>query len=120
MKKILIVDDREEIRDLICMVIRKTYDILQAGNGREAIEMTRKHKPDLILMDIIMPEMNGLEVTRKLKGDPETSQCKIIMLTAMGQKTDYETGIEFGADAYITKPFSPSVLMKTIREILEE
>lgn len=121
MKKILIVDDRLEVRELVEVTLRvKEYRILEATNAREAIDMVRAEKPDLILMDIMMPgDMDGLEATRILKNDPETKECPIVMLTAKGQKSDIEKGLEAGAEDYFVKPFSPLELIKKVEEILE-
>jgi len=120
MKKILIVDDRLEVRELVEVTLRvKDYRILQASSGEEALEMVQSEKPDLILMDIMMPGgMDGLEATRTLKNDPSTKDCTIIILTAKGQKTDREKGLEAGADDYFVKPFSPLDLIKKVEEVL--
>lgn len=120
MKKILIVDDQIEVRDLVEVTLRiGDYQILQAKSGKEALEIARAEKPDLILMDIMMPGgIDGLEVTRILKNNHETKQCKIIMLTAKGQEIDRKRGIEAGADDYFAKPFSPLELMTKVEEAL--
>jgi len=120
MKKVLIVDDHAEVRRLVEMTLRVgDYKILQAQNGQEAIEAARKEKPDLIIMDIMMPgDIDGLEVTRVLKNDPETKDSTIIMLTSKGQEFDKEKGLEAGADDYLTKPFSPLELIKKVNEVL--
>jgi len=120
MKKVLIVDDRQEVRELVEVTLRaKEYQILEASNAKEAIEIVRTEKPDLTLMDIMMPEgMDGLEATRILKSDPETMDCPIIMLTAKGQKTDLERGFGAGTEDYFVKPFSPLELIKKVEEIL--
>jgi len=122
MKKVLIVDDHAEVRRLVEMTLRVgDYKILQAQNGQEAIEIARNKKPDLIIMDIMMPgNMDGLEATRILKDDPETKDSIIIMLTAKGQEFDKEKGLEAGADDYFTKPFSPLELIKKVEEVLED
>ena len=121
MKKILIADDRQEIRELVFMTLaRETYEIIQATNGREAVELAKKHDPDLILMDVMMPEMDGIEATRVLKKDPVTHDTRIVMLTARGQQTDLENGQKAGVDDYIVKPFSPLDLIGKIRKILGE
>ena len=121
MKKILIVDDQIEVRELVEVTMRAgDYQILQAKSGEEAIEIVKSEKPDLIIMDVMMPGgMDGLEATRILKNDPETKNCKIIMLTAKGQQTDRERGMEAGADDFFTKPFSPLELIKKVEEYLE-
>lgn len=120
MKKILIVDDQLEVRELVEVTLRvEDYRILQAENGEKAIEIARAEKPDLIIMDIMMPgSVDGLEATRILKNDPETKDCKIIMLTAKGQEADREAGFEAGANDYFIKPFSPLELIKKVEEAL--
>jgi len=121
MKKILIVDDRSEVRELVEVTLRaKDYEILQASTGEKALEIVQVEKPDLILMDIMMPGgMDGLEATRILKNNPDTKDCTIIILTAKGQKTDREKGLEAGAEDYFVKPFSPLDLLKKVEEALE-
>ncbi len=120
MKKILIVDDRLEVRELVEVTLRvKNYQILQAETGEEAILIAKAEKPELILMDIMMPgAIDGLEATRILKNDPETKDCNIVMLTAKGQQTDREKGLEAGADDYFVKPFSPLDLINKVEDVL--
>jgi CheY-like chemotaxis protein len=120
MKKILIVDDRREVRELVQVTLRvKDYQILEASSGEEAIGMVKAERPDLVLMDIMMPGgMDGLEATRILKNDPETKGCPVIILTAKGQKTDKKMGFEAGAEDYFVKPFSPLDLIKKVEEVL--
>jgi len=120
MKKVLIVDDHPEVRRLVEMTLRVgEYKVFQAQSGQEAIEAAREKKPDLIIMDIMMPgAMDGLEATRMLKNNPETKDISIIMLTAKGQEFDKEKGIEAGADDYFVKPFSPLELIKKVEEVL--
>ena len=119
MKKILIVDDRSEVVELVKVTLEgEGYQTIDASDGREALEKIRKEKPDLILLDIVMPKMDGFEVLSKLKKDPKIKEIPIIMLTAKGQKLDQEKGKELGATGYIIKPFSPSALLKRIEEIL--
>jgi CheY-like chemotaxis protein len=121
MKKILIVDDQLEVRELVEVTMRVgDYQILKAKSGEEAIELVKAEKPDLIIMDVMMPGgIDGLEATSILKNDPETKDCKIIMLTAKGQEIDKEKGIEAGADDYFVKPFSPLELIRKVEDILE-
>ena len=120
MKKVLIVDDRHEVRELVEVTLRVKDDrVLEASNAKEAIDLVRAEKPDLTLMDIMMPgDMDGLEATRILKNDPETKECPIVMLTAKGQKSDIEKGLEAGAEDYFVKPFSPLELIKKVEEVL--
>ena len=120
MKKILIVDDQIEVRDLVEVTLKSgDYEIFQAENGAKAIEIARAEKPDLIIMDVMMPgDMDGLEATRILKNDPETRGRPIIILTAKGQEIDRDKGFEAGADEYFSKPFSPLELIKKVEDVL--
>jgi len=119
MKKILIADDHPEVVELVRVTLEGgNYEIVDASNGKEALEKIRKMKPDLVLLDIIMPKMDGFEVCRKLRKDPQIKEIPIIMLTAKGQAVDQEKGRQIGARDYITKPFSPSALLVKIEEIL--
>jgi len=120
MKKILVVDDQREVRELVEVTLRSNgYQIFQAKNGRDAVDMVKAHKPDVVIMDIMMPgEMDGLEATRILKRNPDTKSVKIIMLTAKGQSTDLDEGINVGADGYFTKPFSPLDLINKVEEVI--
>ena len=119
MKKILIVDDRPEVVELVRVTLEgEDYEIVDASDGKEALKKVRLEKPDLVLLDVVMPKMNGFEVCRKLKKDPQTKEIPIIMLTAKAQKVDKEKGREVGASDYITKPFSPSALLTKIEKLL--
>jgi len=119
MKKILVVDDEESIRLLVSTTLEdEEFEIVEASDGKEALERVKEGKPDLILLDVMMPEINGLEVCRRLKGDPETKDIYIIMLTAKGQELDKEKGKEVGADEYFTKPFSPLAMIEKVNEVL--
>ncbi|MEE9518235.1 MAG: response regulator [Candidatus Adiutricales bacterium] len=120
MKKILIVDDRAEVRELVEVTLRSSeYISLQAESGEKAIEIAKAERPHLIIMDIMMPGgIDGLETTRILKGDPETRESVIIMLTAKGQEIDREEGFKAGADDYFVKPFSPLDLIRKVDEVL--
>ena len=120
MKKILIVDDQLEIRELVDVTLRgEDTQIIMAETGEQAIEIAKNEKPDLILMDIAMPgDIDGLKATRIIKNDPETKDCKIVILSAKGQKIDIEKGSEVGADEYFIKPFNPLDLITKVEEIL--
>ncbi len=119
MKKILIADDRPEVVELVKVTLEgEGYQTIDASDGREALEKIGKEKPDLILLDIIMPRMDGFEVLSKVRKDPKTKDIPVIMLTAKGQKVDKEKGGTLGAQDYIIKPFSPSRLLRKIEEIL--
>ncbi|MGH2772193.1 MAG: response regulator transcription factor [Actinomycetota bacterium] len=119
MKKLLIVDDEPGVRSLVKMTLEsQNYEILEASNGREALDQARQHHPELILLDVAMPQLSGLEVCREIKSDPAMSDVKILMLTARSQQSDEQGGVEAGADGYFTKPFSPISLLEKVDEIL--
>ncbi|MBI1880757.1 MAG: response regulator [Chloroflexi bacterium] len=121
MKKILIVDDQPQVRELVAATLQMgDYQIFFAENGPQALEIAQTEHPDIILLDIMLyrSDLDGLEVCRRLKKDPATKDIRIILLTASGQKRDVEAGKVAGADAYITKPFSPVALMKKIEAMM--
>jgi len=117
-RKLLIADDEDGIRSLVRMTLESdAYEILEAADGSEALELARTHHPDLLLLDVMMPGMTGLEVCRALKSDPETAGITIVMLTARAQEADREAGQAAGAESYFTKPFSPVALLRKVDEI---
>lgn len=114
-RKILVVDDNQDIRRLIRMTMLEIYEILEAEDAASALELVRQERPDLLILDIMMPgDMDGLDVLEIIKSDPELRQTLVVMLTARGQASDYQFGIKKGADAYFVKPFSPLLLMQWI------
>ena len=116
---ILIVDDEEDIIELIKYNLKNEgYSILTAQTGEKAIKIARQSRPDLIVLDLMLPGIDGLEVTKTLKNDAQTRHVPIVMLTARGEESDIVTGLELGANDYISKPFSPKVLVARIRAIL--
>ncbi len=116
---ILIVDDEEDIIELIKYNLKNEgYDILTAFTGEQAIKIARQSQPDLIVLDLMLPGIDGLEVTRFLKNSAQTKELPIVMLTAKGEESDIVTGLELGANDYISKPFSPKELLARIRAIL--
>jgi CheY-like chemotaxis protein len=121
MKKILIVDDQPDIRRLIHRTLGKRYEILEAGDGETALDMVRASEPDAVILDVMMPgEFDGFEVLKQIKGDPALNAIFVVMVTAKGLSTDFETGIRAGADGYLIKPFSPLQLMNLLQEHLEK
>ncbi len=117
--KILVVEDEAPVRDMICFALGKAdYDCYSAKDAEEARRTIVESPPDLILMDWMLPEMSGIELTRELKGDDLTREIPVIMLTARGEEDDKVRGLECGAEDYVTKPFSPRELVARIRVIL--
>lgn len=118
-EKILVVDDEEDILELVRYNLSKDgYDILTAETGQGAIVSANSKPLDLIILDLMLPDIDGLEVTKHLKSNPKTRSIPIVMLTAKGEEADVVTGLELGADDYITKPFSPRVLIARVRAVL--
>jgi two-component system, OmpR family, alkaline phosphatase synthesis response regulator PhoP len=119
-KKILAVDDEKHILRLVQINLEKAgYDVLTGTNGREAVEKVRAEKPDLVVMDVMMPEMDGFEALQTLKADPATAGVPVIMLTAKAQDADVFHGWQSGADLYLTKPFNPTELLTFVKRILD-
>ena len=115
-KKVLIVDDEEHIRELIKFNLKKEgYDIEVAVNGTEALNIIREIKFDLILLDLMLPEIDGLEVCKEIRRNEETSDIPVMMITAKGEEFDKVLCLELGADDYMTKPFSPSELVARVK-----
>lgn len=119
MKTILIADDEPHILRVVKDKLANAgFRIVVAVNGEEALQLSIKEIPDLILLDVMMPKLNGFEVCRQLRAKSEFSQTPILLLTARGQEVDRKMGLEAGATEYITKPFSPRQLLKTVQEKL--
>jgi two-component system phosphate regulon response regulator PhoB len=119
--KILVVDDEKDILDLIQMSLeREGYKVCAVESGEECVKRAREKMPDLIVLDLMLPGMDGLDVCRVIKNDSKTRHIPIIMLTARGEEADVVTGLEMGADDYITKPFSPRVLNARIKSVLRK
>jgi len=116
---ILIVEDEEEIQELVRYNLAKEgYLVSCAGSGEEALEKVRTNPPDMVVLDLMLPGLDGLEVCKILKGDAQTREICVVMLTAKGEEADVVIGLELGADDYVTKPFSPRVLLARIRAVL--
>ncbi len=116
---VLIADDESRIRSLLRTVLSgEGYDILEAADGDEALELARRHKPEVMLLDVMMPKRSGLEVCRLLKRDVETAGVAIFLLTARAQESNQLEGRAAGCDGYFVKPFSPVALMRKVEEIL--
>lgn len=118
-EKILIVEDEEDVLELVKYNLEKNgYLTESAMTGREALSKVKSGVPDLMLLDLMLPEVDGLEVCRLVKGDAETAAIPVIMLTAKGTEADIVAGLEMGADDYITKPFSPRVLLARVKAVI--
>ncbi|MEW5923368.1 MAG: response regulator [Candidatus Zixiibacteriota bacterium] len=116
---ILIVEDEEDIQELIRYnLAREGFQPVSALSGEVALNSVNNKKPDLILLDLMLPGIDGLEICRQLKSDQKTAHIPIVMVTAKGEEADIVAGLELGADDYLTKPFSPRVLMARIRAVL--
>jgi CheY-like chemotaxis protein len=118
--KLLIADDEPAVRALVHATLEdEDYQIIEAGDGVEALELVRAENPSLVLLDIMMPRLNGLDVCRAIKGDAGTSDIVVVMLTAQARERDREHGIAAGADHYFTKPFSPLALLDLVERVRE-
>lgn len=117
--KILVVDDEEDILELVRYnLAREGYRVVCAASGEQALNKAGAETFDLILLDLMLPGIDGLEVAKKLKNKPETRHIPIIMLTAKGEEADIVTGLELGADDYVTKPFSPRILLARVKAVI--
>jgi two-component system phosphate regulon response regulator PhoB len=118
-KSILVVEDEDDIRELLRYnLVKEGYRVNGAASGEEALKAVRVAMPDLVLLDLMLPGLDGLEVCRSLKQDSQTRNLPIIMLTAKGEEADIVAGLELGADDYVTKPFSLRVLLARLRAVL--
>jgi DNA-binding response OmpR family regulator len=118
-KRILVVDDERELVELIAMNLQRNgYEVLTAHDGATGLDIARKQKPDLLILDIMMPGLSGRDVTMALKSAPETAAIPILMLTAKTEETDIIVGLSMGADDYVTKPFSMKVLMARVAAVI--
>lgn len=123
MSKVLVVEDSLAQRQMITDLLeeqRLGLTIAVASDGVEALEHIKKSNPDLVVLDIVMPRMNGYEVCRRIKADPETKKVSVVMCSSKGEEFDRYWGMKQGADAYIAKPFQPEELIGTIKQLLRE
>ena len=120
MAKILIAEDERDIRELVNFSLQfGGFAVVQAANGAEAVEQAQKELPDLILMDVRMPKMTGYEACRQMKSMPELRDIPVVFLSAKGQESEIQTGLEAGAEEYILKPFAPDELVKQVQAVLD-
>lgn len=120
-KKILIVDDEKDLVETVVFQLKQYgYEVVSAHDGQEGFDKARKEKPDLIILDLMLPKVDGYWICGLLKSDTRYSKIPIIIFTAKAQESDVKSGKELGADAYITKPFEQDVLIGKIKELLKE
>jgi DNA-binding response OmpR family regulator len=118
-KTILVVDDEKDLVDLITYNLQRNgYNVLCAHEGNDALAIAQKESPDLVILDLMLPGIDGTEIARRLKADPRTAEIPIVMLTAKGEETDVVVGLTLGADDYVTKPFSMKILLARLNTVL--
>jgi CheY-like chemotaxis protein len=121
MHKVLIVDDQADIRRMMNIALGEDFDLLEAEDGLTALEMVHQHRPDVVLLDVMMPGgMDGLQVLEAIRNDPQLKYTRVILVSAKGQVSDYELGMQMGANAYFVKPFSPLQLQAAINDQLAQ
>jgi DNA-binding response OmpR family regulator len=118
-RQLLIVEDNPDIRSFTISIFEKEFSILEAHNGLEGLNLAKEHLPDLIISDVIMPEMDGLSFCKNIKEEEKTAHIPIILLTARTSTVFQVEGYHSGADAYVTKPFNPAVLKAQVNSILD-
>ena len=119
MTKILIAEDEPDIRDLVAFTLRFSgYEVVTGSNGEEAVELANKEFPDLILLDVRMPRLTGYDACKKIKENPQLKDIPVVFLSAKGQESEIQSGMEAGAEEYLLKPFAPDQLTDRVRSIL--
>jgi CheY-like chemotaxis protein len=119
MAKILIADDEQDILDLLVFTLRFAgHEVMAANNGEEALRLTQTEKPELVLLDVRMPRMNGLETCRKIKADPALRHIPILFVSAWGQESEIKSGLDAGAVGYVVKPFEPNQIILKVAELV--
>jgi DNA-binding response OmpR family regulator len=119
-KRVLVVDDEADLVEMLTLRLEANdYEVITASDGQEGLEKARKEKPDLIILDLMLPKMDGYKVCRMLKFDEKFKQIPVILFTARAQESDVRLGEEVGANAYLTKPFEPAILLAKIKELIE-
>jgi len=121
MAKILIAEDEPDIRELVTFTLRFSgYEVVAAANGEEAVQLAARELPDLILMDVRMPRLTGYDACRLIKADPELRDIPVVFLSAKGQESEIQAGLNAGAEEYLLKPFAPNQLTDRVRAILSK
>ena len=120
MKTVLVVDDEPTIRTLVNAILEGSgVRTLEAADGPEALEMARRHQPDLVLLDVVMPRMDGFTVCQRIKAEKSMARAPVLLLTALVQESDHQRARSVGADGIVQKPFSPAVLRATVETMLD-
>ena len=118
--KVLVVDDEEYIQHILNFSFgAEGYEVITAADGEEAVNIARSERPDIIVLDIMMPKMDGYEACKQIKADPQTQNIPVILLTAKGREVDRKLGAEAGADDYVVKPFSPGRLIERVEGFIK-
>ena len=116
---ILVADDEEDVRELVAYRLsRSGYEVIEAADGEEAFRLAAEHPPDLMVLDVMMPRLDGYELTRRVRAEESLRSVPVILLTARSQETDVSRGFEVGADDYLKKPFNPDELVARVRAVL--
>lgn len=119
MAKILIAEDEPDIRELVTFMLKFAgYEVVAASNGEDAVRTASRERPDLVLMDVRMPRMTGYDACRMMKANPDLRNVPVVFLSAKGQESEIQSGLEAGAEEYLLKPFSPAELTNRVRGIL--
>jgi len=119
-RRVLTIDDQADIRRLIRMTLEfEGFEVLEAGNGLDGLGLARRERPDLILLDVMMPGIDGLAVSQTIQSDPQLSSIPVVMLTALDRDGDIEAGLESGVKAYLVKPFGPIELIDTVHQLID-
>jgi len=120
-KKILVIDDESSLVEMLSIRLEaNNYQVIAASDGQEGLDKARSESPDLIILDLMLPKLDGYQVCRMLKSDEKYKQIPIVIFTARAQESDIKAGNEAGADAYITKPFEPAILLGKVSQLLEK
>lgn len=118
-RTILVADDEEDVRELVTYrLTRSGYEVIEAQDGQEAFELATERAPDLMVLDVMMPRVDGYELTRRVRAEDSLRSVPVILLTARSQETDVSRGFEVGADDYLRKPFNPDELVARVRAVL--
>lgn len=121
MPRVLVVDDDPQVLRLLRVNFElEGYEVMSATNGEEALELVRGDSPDVVVCDVMMPGIDGLEVVRRLRADPATVTLPLVVVSAKAQRSDVRQGLKLGADAYVTKPFDPAELLDVVAQLLDK